>query len=149
MFLDGWVGGWMGGWVGVKTVLRIAYSNQKASLLIFFCIFKSKNLKKFFKSCLKSQTGGSATLPNGGGIQVVSNIITNIYYHGIVVGNILLTDELKLNPLYLLNNRLMGHTNGVLNLILTHKFCAIVLGNDQRNFFEVCLAVFKTMQLTT
>jgi hypothetical protein len=27
--VPGWMDGWVGGWVGVKTVLRIAYSNQK------------------------------------------------------------------------------------------------------------------------
>jgi beta-glucanase (GH16 family) len=29
-WVDGWMGGWMGdGWMEVKSILRIAYSNQK------------------------------------------------------------------------------------------------------------------------
>jgi hypothetical protein len=27
--MGGWMDGWVDGWMGVKTVLRIAYSNQK------------------------------------------------------------------------------------------------------------------------
>ena len=50
-------------------------------------------------------TGGSGTILNGGGIQAISNVITNIYFHGIVVGNALLTDDMRLNPFIILNNR--------------------------------------------
>jgi hypothetical protein len=32
--MGGWMGGWMGEWMEVKAVLRIAYSNQKLSVLV-------------------------------------------------------------------------------------------------------------------
>ena len=33
-WMDGWVGGWMDEWMDVEAGLRIAYSNQKQSILI-------------------------------------------------------------------------------------------------------------------
>jgi hypothetical protein len=32
--LDGWMGGWMDGWMAGKAGLRIAYSNQKISMIL-------------------------------------------------------------------------------------------------------------------
>ena len=55
----------------------------------------------------KFRTGGDprTDLPNGNSISVTNNVIENIYYHGIVVGNIWVNDTMRINPVVVANNR--------------------------------------------
>ena len=58
--VDGWMGGWMGGWLGIKTVLKIAYSNQKLRNNVWL-LNKNKSCWKNNKSIL----GGMPKLKKG------------------------------------------------------------------------------------